>query len=87
MDQDRHSTEQKKRLPSWLGTFGIVLIYAALLAGTNSRFTMLDDESDSIANAGRPEARALQPFLFRDGDRELHPPENEVIWHLWMWRR
>jgi len=64
VDQDRHSTGQKKRLPSWLGTLGVVLIYAALLASTDNRFTMLDDESDSNAIAGRPMARAQQPFRF-----------------------
>lgn len=84
MDQDQRATGQKRPLPRWLGTLVIVVIDAALMASTNSSFTMLDDESDSIAIAGRPVAHALRPFLFRDGSRELHPPETEIIWHLWL---
>jgi hypothetical protein len=65
-------------------TLVIAAVYAALMASTNSRFTMLDDESNSIAIAGRPVAHALLPFLFGDGYRELHPPATEILWHLWM---
>ena len=79
MDRQQRVTE-----PPWLGTLGIVAVYFALMASTNSRFTMLDDESNSIAIAGRPIAHALRPFLYRDGYRELHPPETEIIWHLWL---
>jgi len=84
VDQDQHASGQKRPLPPWLGTLVIVAIDAALMASTNSCFTMLDDESNSIAIAGRPVAHALRPFLFRDGNRELHPPETEIIWHLWL---
>jgi len=38
-------------------------IYAAVMVSTNTRFTILDDESDSIAIAGRPVVSALQPFF------------------------
>jgi hypothetical protein len=84
VDQDPRATGLKKPLPPWLGTLVIVAIDVALMASTNTRFTMLDDESNSIAIAGRPVAHALRPFLFRDGYRELHPPETEIIWHLWL---
>jgi hypothetical protein len=84
VDRDQGATGQKKPLPPWLGTLVIVVIDAALMASTNSSFTMLDDESNSIAIAGGPVAHALRPFLFGDGYRELHPPETEIIWHLWM---
>ena len=84
MDQNQRATGQKRPLPRWLGTLVIVVIDAALMASTNSSFTMLDDESNSIAIAGRPVAHALRPFLFGDGYRELHPPETEIIWHLWL---
>jgi hypothetical protein len=79
-----HPTEQKKRLPSWLGTIGIVVIYVALMACSNTRFTMLDDESNSLAFADRPVVSTLQPFFTSAGDRELHPPETEILWHLWL---
>ncbi len=84
MESDRRATEKKRLLPLWLGTLVIVVIDAVLMAATNSRFTMLDDESNSIAIAGRPVAHALRPFLSGDGSRELHPPETEILWHLWM---
>jgi hypothetical protein len=84
VDRNRQATEQGRRLPSWLVTLVIVAGYVVLMGATNSRFTMLDDESNSIAIAGRPLSHALRPFLFGDGYRELHPPETEIIWHLWM---
>jgi hypothetical protein len=85
VDEDQRATRQKNPLPPWLGTLVLVVIDAALMAATNSSFTMLDDESDSIAIAGRPVAHALRAFLFRgDGHRELHPPETEIFWHLWL---
>jgi hypothetical protein len=84
VDRQQRLTERRKREPSWLVTLGIVAIYFAVMASTNSSFTMLDDESNSIAIAGRPVAHALHPFLSGDGYRELHPPEAEIIWHLWL---
>ena len=84
MDQAQRANAQKRPLPRWLGTLVIVVIDAVLMASTNSSFTMLDDESNSIAIAGRPAAHAVRPFLFRDGYRELHPPETEIIWHVWL---
>jgi len=84
VDQDPRSTGQTTPLPRWLWTLVIVAIDIALMASTNTSFTMLDDESNSIAIAGRPVAHALQPFLSLDGYRELHPPETEIIWHLWL---
>ena len=84
MDQDRHSTGQKKRLPSWLGSLGVVLTYPALLASTDNRFTMLDDESDDNAIAGRPMARAQQPFRFATDIASFIRLKTEVIWPLWL---
>ena len=70
---------------SRLGTLGLVALYAAVLVCTNTRFTMLDDESNSIAIAGRTLTRGLLPFLIgSDVYRELHPPETEILWHVWM---
>ena len=84
MDQDQCSSGERKRLPSWLGTLLIAAIYVALMACTNTRFTMLDDESNSLSFAGRPLISALQPFFKPAGDRELHPPLTEILWHLWL---
>ena len=84
MDHEARATVRKRPVPSWLVTLVIAAVYAALMASTDSSFTMLDDESNSIAIAGRPVAHALRPFLFGNGYRELHPPETEIIWHLWL---
>lgn len=72
------------RPPLWLGTFAIVSIYGAVMASTNTRFRLLDDECDSIAIAGRPLAAALRPFLTGLGFHELHPPVAEILMHLWL---
>lgn len=75
---------RRARPPSWLGTLAIMAIYAAVMVSTNTRFTILDDESDSIAIAGRPVVSALQPFFSGVGFHELHPPEAELLMHLWL---
>jgi len=72
------------RPPSWLETLVIIVVYAAVMISTNTRFTMLDDESDSIAIAGRPIVSALRPFFTGVGFHELHPPEAELLMHLWL---
>lgn len=73
-----------KGLHSWLGTFAIVAIYAAVMICTNTRFTILDDEADSVAIAGRPVVSALLPFFTGEGFHELHPPAAEILWHFWL---
>ncbi len=72
------------QLPSWLGTLAIVVIYAAVMISTNTRFTILDDESDSIAMAGRPAVAALRSFFTGVGFHELHPPEANLFLHFWL---
>ena len=47
-------------LPSWLGTLAIVVIYAAAMISTNTRFTILDDESTIVAYAGNQPLTILQ---------------------------
>ena len=82
---DKHVQARKRmRPPSWLGTPAIILIYAAVMISTNTRFTMLDDESNSIAIAGRPVVSALRPFFSGVGFHELHPPEAEILMHWWL---
>ena len=51
---------------------------------TNTSFTILDDEANSLAVANRPVVEALRPFLFNEGYRVLHPPEPELAWHVWQ---
>ncbi len=75
---------KRPRPPAWLGTVALIVIYAAVMINTNTRFTLLDDESDSIAIAGRPVAAALRPFFTGVGFRELHPPEAEILMHFWL---
>jgi hypothetical protein len=50
---DKQVQAQKHiRRPLWLGTRAIVVIYAAAMISTNTRFTILDDESTIVACAG-----------------------------------
>jgi len=72
------------KLRFWLGTAAIVAIYAAVMICTNTRFTILDDEADSVAIAGRPVVSALLPFFTGEGFHELHPPAAEILWHFWL---
>jgi hypothetical protein len=76
--------QRHARLTSWLATLVIMAIYAAVMVSTNTHFTMLDDESNSIAIAGRPVVSALRPFLSGVGFHELHPPEAELLMHGWL---
>jgi len=81
-EQDPAGTQRRLRL--WIGTLAIVAIYAAVMIRTNTRFTILDDEADSIAIAGRPLVNALRPFLTGVGFHELHPPLAEILLHFWL---
>jgi hypothetical protein len=83
VDHDARATVRKMPLPTWLVTLVIAAIYAAMMASSNTRFTMLDDESNCIAIAARPVSYALRSFLFGEGSG-LHPPETEIIWHFWL---
>jgi hypothetical protein len=67
-----------------MGTLAILAAYAALMLCTNTHFTILDDEANSVAIAGRPFLVALRPFFSGDGYRELHPPEAEILLHFWL---
>jgi hypothetical protein len=62
----------------------IVAVYAAVMVATNTRFTILDDEADSIAIAGRPVGAAVRPFFTGAGFHELHPPLTEILVHVWL---
>ncbi|MFZ0746763.1 MAG: hypothetical protein WAM85_20325 [Terracidiphilus sp.] len=54
-----------------LGTLAIVVLYAAVMVSTNTRFTILDDESSIIAISGHPIIPALQLFLTGAGTHEM----------------
>ena len=82
---EEHLQAPKHTQPySWLVTLAIVAIYAAVMMSTNTRFTILDDEGDSIAIAGRPVIAALRPFFTEVGFHELHPPAAEILMHFWL---
>jgi hypothetical protein len=48
------------RLSPWLETLAVVLIYAVAMISTNTRFTILDDESTIVAYAGNQPLTILQ---------------------------
>jgi hypothetical protein len=67
-----------------MGTLAIFAVYATVMLSTNTHFTILDDEADSIAIAGRPLSPALRPFFTGVGFHELHPPAAEILLHYWL---
>jgi len=72
------------KIPRWLGTSFIVGFYAVVMICTNNSFTILDDEANSLAIAGQPVANLIGSFIGNTGSRELHPPETEILWHVWL---
>ena len=60
------------------------MTYLVVMLCTNAHFTILDDEANSIAIAGRPIGAALYTFFSGSAHRELHPPLTELVWHAWM---
>lgn len=84
MADEQVKFRRPRQLPQWLGTLAIVAVYAAVMVATNTRFTILDDEADSIAIAGRPVAAALWPFFGGAAFHELHPPLTEILVHFWL---
>ena len=75
---------KQMQLRPWMGTLAIFAVYAAVMLCTNTHFTILDDEADSIVIAGRPLVPALQPFFTGVGFHELHPPAAEILLHYWL---
>jgi hypothetical protein len=69
--------------PTWLRTLVIVVIYAAVMISTNTRFTILDDESTIVACAGNQPSRILQGFISGNPSNE-HPPLSEILLHFWL---
>jgi hypothetical protein len=61
----------------------MMAIYAAIMIGTNSHFTILDDESTIVAVAGHPIGPTVSVFLFGKGQHE-HPPLSDILLHLWL---
>ena len=84
MAYDQAMPRTRRRLRAWLGTLAIVAVYATVMICTNTRFTLLDDEANSIAIAGRPIVPAVQPFFTGVGFHELHPPAAEILLHFWL---
>jgi len=83
MADEQLQARRHTRLPLWLGTLAIVLIYAATMISTNTRFTILDDESTIVACAGSKPLTILQSFVSENGANE-HPPLSEILLHFWL---
>ena len=64
-------------------TFLLVALAAVALIATNSRFTILDDESTIVAVAGHPLLPTLRLFL-QGGSNNEHPPFSDMVLHLWL---
>jgi hypothetical protein len=81
---DKQVQAQKHiRRPSWLGTRAIVVIYAAAMISTNTRFTILDDESTIVAYAGNQPSTILQSVVSGIAANE-HPLLSEIFPHFWL---
>lgn len=50
---------------------------------TNTRFTILDDESTIVACAGNQPSKILQNFVSGNAANE-HPPLSEILLHFWL---
>lgn len=64
-------------------TVVVLAAAAAALIATNSRFTILDDESKIVAVAGHPALPTIKLFLM-GGEQHEHPPLSDVALHLWL---
>ena len=53
------------------------------MIGTNTRFTILDDESTIIAVAGHPIASTMS-LVLAGGSQNEHPPLSDIFLHLWL---
>jgi hypothetical protein len=53
MTDEQVLDRRQTRLRTWMGTLAIFAVYATVMLSTNTHFTILDDEADSIAIAGR----------------------------------
>ncbi len=84
MADEQVRVQRQTRLRTWTGTLAIFAVYAVVMLSTNTHFTILDDEADSIAIAGRPLVPAMRPFFTGVGFHELHPPAAEILLHYWL---
>lgn len=64
-------------------TVVVLAAAAAAMIASNSRFTILDDESTIVTVAGHPALPTLKLFLL-GGDQHEHPPLSDVALHLWL---
>jgi hypothetical protein len=73
----------RARLRTALVTSALAVAYAGIMILTNSRFTLLDDESLIIAIAAHPVLPTLKLFL-NGGWQHEHPPFSDVLLHGWL---
>jgi len=76
--------DRTARRPRVLTTFLIAVAYLAVMAATNTRFTLLDDECRIVGIAGRPIESTLGLYFSGNGLQEQHPPLSNVLLHLWL---
>jgi hypothetical protein len=84
VDDSTHRAQPRPSLSPRLVTLLIVAVYAVVMVSTNTRFTILDDESKIIAVSGHPIIPALRQFLAGEAGHEMHPPATDVLLHLWL---
>jgi len=73
----------RTRLHVALVTFAVAIAYAGVMIATNTRFTLLDDESLIIAIAAHPVLPTLKLF-FLGGSQHEHPPFSDILLHGWL---
>ncbi len=79
-DSRRWSLWQRiKRLERWM----LLAALAALLLGTNHRFTVQEDEVLILRNALQPGGAILGRFLDASG-QHAHPPLSDLLLHAWL---
>lgn len=76
--------QPRANLPARLGAIFLVIVYAVVMVSTNARFTLIDDESNIIANSGHPALETLRLYLAGAGMHDLHPPTTDILLHFWL---
>jgi hypothetical protein len=76
--------QKPARLQSRVLAFATIATYLAVMAWTNTRFTLIDDEANFIAAAAQPVMPLLQGYFSREGLHDLHPPAVTILLHGWL---
>ena len=84
MAEPRNLTRESSQIRSHIVTAVLILVYLAVMASTNTHFTILDDESNIIAIGGHPPMSALRLYFSGSGLHEQHPPLANLLLHFWL---